>query len=497
MISPLSVHGQSYPNSPDALVTDIDRVLDQDTFENAFWGVAVIDLDTGRLLFERNVKKSFMPASNTKLYTTAAALDQLGPDYRYVTEVFVDGPVVNGVLEGNLIVRGSGDPTIGGHYDSTTGRYEEEVDDTRLFRDWADSLRAAGIHRITGDIVGDDDVIDDEALGYGWSWDDETFYYSAEMGGLTFADNVVRLSIAGTTRGHPATITWKPHNTDYVRVINKTVTTGREDSIDEGYVRDRGTNLIRVSSLVPEGQIDTEEITVSNATLYFAHVLRETLLRSGIPVDGDPKDVDDLSINPDYTDASYTRIATHTSAPLSSVALMINKISQNLYAEQLLKTLAKERPINDDELEPGSTAMGIETAKNTFAYAGVDTSRIQLVDGSGLSRMNLLTPEMTLRLLQYMWTHTDRSVSTAFYHSLPIGGIDGSLRYRLRKKPALDNVRAKTGSLGNVSSLSGYVTTAGGTPLAFVVMCNHYTSKTSPVRLAQDEVVQILAGYTR
>ena len=489
--------GQAVATSPTQLTLSIDRILDQELFENAFWGVVVFDLNSGQMLYGRNEKKSFMPASNTKLYTTAAALDQLGPSYRYRTEVYVDGPVVNGILRGNLIVRGSGDPTIAGHYDAVTGKYTEKLDDTKLFRDWADSLRTAGIYRIMGDIVGDDDVMDDESLGFGWSWDDETYYYSAEMGGLIFNDNVVRLSIAGQHEGSPAAITWEPFNTDYVRVINKTVTISSEASIDEGYLRDRGTNLIHVSSLVPEGQIDTEEITVSNPTLFFAHVLRETLLRSGIPVEGDPRDVDAISIKPDYVHGTLTRIASHTSYPLSSIARMINKPSQNLYAEQLLKTLATERPVEDDDLEPGSTAMGLEAAKVTYARAGIDTSRVQLVDGSGLSRMNLITPDMTSTLLKYMWKHPDITVTTAFYDSLPIGGTDGSIQYRFLQKPALENVRAKTGSLNNVSSLSGYVSTSAGTPLAFVLMCNHYTSKSREVRAAQDEIVGILAGYGR
>ena len=492
---PLSPRAQPAPTSPEALAEYVDAVLDSAAFDNAFWGVKVIDLESGEALYARNAEKSFIPASNTKLYTTAAALDQLGSDYRYRTGLYIDGEIdAEGALEGNLIVRGSGDPAIGGRF--TDG------DLTQTFRAWADSLRAAGIARIEGDVVGDDDVFDDEPLGYGWSWDDEPYWYAAEISGLSFNDNNVDVAIEGREVGAPAQVRWEPFRTDYVEVVNATRTVPADSALDEGYARERGTNTIRLSSLVPAGRTDTESLTVTNPTRYFVHVLRESLLRSGLPVAGRPVDVDAMPIKPDYEGGRLRRVAVHASPPLGEIAAVVNKRSQNLYAEALIKTLGRERPLSPEalgtrEVEPGSAEMGIAAAMETFLEAGIDTSRLQLVDGSGLSRMNLVTPEATAALLRFMWGHPEPDVRRAFYASLPVGGQDGTLRFRYRDGRARGNVRAKTGTVSHASALSGYVTSAGGTPFAFAMMCNHYLVDTDRIRAVQDAIVEGLARYRR
>lgn len=480
-----------------ALERAIANVLDSADFENAFWGLRVVDLETGETLYARNDEKSFVPASNVKLYTTAAALDQLGPRYRYRTRVYIDGPIENGVLRGNVIVRGSADPTIGTHYEPVEGKWEDEADATHLFREWADSLRAAGVTRVDGDVVGDDDVIDDVPLGSNWAWDDETYYYSAQLSGLPFNDNVIHMYVTARELGAPASIRWYPYNTDYVQVRNKSVSIHPDSSLDEGYQRLRGTNTIDVTTRVPVGDEDIEEITVENPTKFFAHVLRETFQHEGIAVSGTAVDVDELSIKPQYRDPAYRRIAYHLSPPLADIVSIINKPSQNLFADLVLKTLAAEFPRETDEFEPGSSEMGIEVAMRTYASAGIDTSRLQLVDGSGLSRLNLVTPEMTTQLLEYMWKHESPGVTDAFYSSLPVAGAHGTLRNRFERSPAGGNLRAKTGSLTAVSSLSGYITSGDDRPLAFSMMSNHYTTRTREIRRAQDAIVEILARYRR
>ncbi len=487
LLAPLAVSAQ--PASSPQLARSIEAVLDDEAFENAWWAVQVVNLKTGEVLYSRNEKKNFIPASNTKLYTTAAALDQLGANYRYRTEVFIDGPVVDGELRGNLIVRGSGDPAIGGRF--TDG------DRTMTFRAWADSLKARGIRHITGDLIGDDDVFDDTPLGYGWSWDDEPYWYAAEIGGLSYNDNNVDFALDGKVAGQPAEVRWEPYNTDYVEVVNATRTIARSERINEGYARRRSTNIIELSSLVPEGQTDYESLTVTNPTLFFTHVLRETLLREGLSVAGRPVDVDDLPIKPDYEKGGLQLVATYLSPPLPEIVGVINKRSQNLYAEQVLRTLAAEFPADEPDPEASTAEQAIEIAKKTFAEARIDTSRLQLVDGSGLSRQNLVFAEATVRLLQFMWNHPEAAVRAAFYESLPIGGLDGTLGYRYPDGPARGNVRAKTGTVSNASTLSGYVTTAGGTPLAFSLMANHFTVPTREVRQAQDKIVTLLATYRR
>ena len=487
---------QTPQQSPGDLRNAIDRVLDAEPFSDGFWGVHVVDLHDGRTLYGRNETRNFMPASNAKLYTTAAGLDLLGPDYRYETAVYVDGPVEDGTLHGNLIVRGGADPSLGGHYLAESGTWDADVDAERIFRDWADSLRAAGIRQIEGDLVGDDDVIDDVPLGVNWSWDDETYYYSAQLSGLSFHDNVIHLHVTGREPGMPAEITWEPLHTNYVRILNKTHTVDADSGFAWSFRRLRGTNTIEITSRVPAGRTDIREVTVENPTKYFMHVLREVLIRSGISITGKPVDVDERPIKPDYSAPQYRRVAVHHSPSLSDVASIINKPSQNLYADLLMKTLAAEFPRENGDMEPGSAALGIDVAMATFVRAGIDTSAIQLVDGSGLSRLNLVSPIMTTALLAYMWRHDDPAVRDAFYDSLPVAGESGSLRFRLRNGPAAGRVRGKTGTLTFASTLSGYTPVAPDRMLAFSLMSNHHASSgTANVRRAQDAILEILARF--
>ncbi len=459
---------------------DIQDIIDDTATNNAWWGVYAVDLNSGEAIYADNAGRSFIPASGTKLYTTAAALDLLGPDYRYKTQLFADGAIERGVLSGNLIVRGAGDPSL--------GSVEFDQPPTHVFHAWADSLHAAGVTRVAGDIIGDDNIFDDTPLGNSWAWDDEVYGYSAQASGLSFHDNAVNVAIAAREYGESAAVTWSPAATSYVTVLNATRTIARGAALKEGYDRAQGTNRIELSSEVPVGRIDKESIAVHNPTLFFVHALREVLIDRGISVGGTLVDVDDLSIRPNYP--ALRRLATYLSPPLADLVTVINKHSQNLYAELVLRTIGTEHPVDDEDLDAGSAEMGIAAAMETFLAAGIDTSRLQLVDGSGLSRMNLATPAMTVQLLQFMAGHADTRVRSTFENSLAVGGQSGTLEHRLRSVSA--RVRAKTGSLGNVSSLSGYLDTRKGRHLAFSIVCNHFTVPTRTIRRAQDRIVTAL-----
>ena len=482
---PALSYAQPVTQTREALQAEIHQLLNEEQYNNAIWGVKVIDLTTNDVLFARHTDKSLMPASNAKLYTTAAALDQLGPDFRYETTLYSDGTIDNGILNGNLIIRGSGDPSIG-------DRYSDE-DPTLIFRNWAKALKDLGIQQITGDIIGDDDLFDDLSLGYGWSWDDEPYYYSAEISALTFYDNSIRFITEGQQEGMPAKLRWDPFNTSYIDVINQSITVHPDSSDDIDYTRPRNFNTVTAISKIYPAEIDTSYITISNPTAYFVHVLREVLIQEGIAVFGQPVDVDDLSIKPEKK--TLTRLLNHRSPPLSTMIAILNKESQNLYAELLIRTLGIHKPAPGLEPDDSSAERGVMAAKETYGRALVDTSRIKLLDGSGLSRMNLVTADMTANLLLYMWNHKDRLVQQAYYNSMPIGGVDGTLEDRFRRSPTYRNVRAKTGTLTGASALSGYVSSAAGTPLLFVMMCNNYTVKTSAVRRTQNALVTLLARY--
>ena len=326
---------QDSPRNDRQLRQALSEIVEVDTLANALVAVKVVRAESGETLFAHNEQKTLMPASNAKLYTTAVALDQLGPDFSYTTNLFAErDAVTEGVLESNLVVMGSGDPVIGGRYN--------DGDITAVFRAWADSLKAAGIRRIEGDIIGDDNLFDDLQLGYGWSWDDEPWWYSAEISALSLNDNVVDFTLEPGTLGGAGHLSWTPLNTSYVDVRNASITVDSTEGLDEGYTRVRDGNQMVVSTEVPLGYTETESISIHNPTLYFVHVLRDVLVSEGIAVTGRGVDVDDLSIAPNYHHA--VRLASHTSPPLRQIADAINKPSHNLYAELVLKTLGVVLP---------------------------------------------------------------------------------------------------------------------------------------------------------
>ncbi|MEX0929375.1 MAG: D-alanyl-D-alanine carboxypeptidase/D-alanyl-D-alanine-endopeptidase [Balneolales bacterium] len=472
------------PESRADLVREIAGILENEAFENAFLGIHVKDLKNGTTLFQQNSGKSFMPASNTKLYTTATALELLGPDFRYQTDLFYEGVIEDSVLYGALVVRGSGDPTIGGRY--------HDDDPAWMFRQWAAAIKDAGISRIEGDIIGDDDIFDDTPLGLGWSWENLSYWYAAQLSGLSFNENSVEVKIIGTRPGQPAEILF-PFETDYVNIINNTITIHPDSTDKEEYQRFEGTNDIHITSLVLPGDTVETSLSVHNPTLFFVHELKKTLIREGISVTGGIRDIARVPVKPDYENRT-THITSYYSEPLKEIIFTTNKDSQNLFAEQLLKTIGLLGS-KDDRPVQGSYQGGLEVQKNFLSHAGLDTSRVQLVDGSGLSRKNIVTPEVTTALLSYMWNHPREDIRDAFINSFPIAGVDGTLEHRFLVGYSYNNTRAKSGYVSNVRSLSGYVNSFNGTPLAFSIMSNHYTVSTSRIDRLHEQIVNLLAGY--
>ncbi|NNE33685.1 MAG: D-alanyl-D-alanine carboxypeptidase/D-alanyl-D-alanine-endopeptidase [Rhodothermales bacterium] len=462
-----------------------EALLSRTDLSNAYWGIRFVRLDNGTEVYTHNESTSFVPASNTKLYTTAAAIDQLSEDFRFVTPVFAAGEVQDGVLRGDLVIRGSGDPSIGGRF--------HDGDRIAIFRQWAQKLRESGIERISGTIVGDDTLFDDLPLGSGWMWDDETYSYSAQVGALSFNDNCIDVSITGTTPGKAAEVSWEPFDTPYAAVTNRTLTVVDSVETEESYFRPRASNRFTVSSTVHPGDTITQSLSIHNPTEYFVSVLRSVLIDSGISVDGYAVDIDDWS--PPEDARPLRKLFEHESPSLAELAAVVNKRSHNLYAEQILRALGGVVTTTDatttDSSDPDKTTaeLGIDAATRTWAAAGIDTSRIQLVDGSGLSRYNLVTARMTSKLLEFMWHGDDAGKRSAFLESLSVGGVDGTIGSRFRSPAMSGRVMAKTGTVSNVSSLSGYVTTNDGIPLAFTIMSNNFTVETDTVRTVQDKIV--------
>lgn len=356
-----------------------------------------------------------------------------------------------------------------------------------MFNQWADLLVNMGIEVINGNIIADDDAFEEESLGNGWSWDDEPYYYSAISGAVCFNDNCIDLRIIPADRvGKKAIIETYP-KTKFVTILNNVVTVSDDSVTNIDCYRERNTNIIQCFGTIRKSEIEVKEsVTVNNPTKFAAHVLKEVLESRGIKVRGQAIDNDEIGIVRDYQ--KLTPLFTQVSPSLKDIIKVVNKISQNLYSEQLLKTIGYEK------LKYGSIENGLKASKNLLKQMGIDPENLQIVDGSGLSRLNLFTPAQLNSLLRFMYRS---KYFNEFYESLPIAGVDGTIANRMKNTRAMNNVRAKTGYINAVRSLSGYVTTTDGEMLTFVMIANNFLV---PIKLAeniQDLVCVLLSNFTR
>jgi len=451
--------------------------------------VKVASLDTGRVIFEQNAQKWMQPASNLKLYTVAAALDRFGPDYRFVTSVYANArPDASGTVRGDLVVYGRGDPSF-----ATRFGPEGDTDYFRAMNELAASVAAAGVRRVEGDLVGDESYFVGGPLAPGWEWDDLQWWYGAEVSALTVNDNSVDLSVKpGARVGDPCRITVGP-STPLVTVLDRTTTTPRGSRRALEVHRPLGQNVIEISGSLPvEDRGYTASVAVSRPALMFATMLRTALEGRGVVFTGKTRTVDAQTrsdVGQPLPVSSLVEIAKRESPPLSVIAALTNKPSQNLYTELLLRTLGKAAAT--DPRQPSDRA-GVEAVRAFLRRAGVEDGRVQMLDGSGLSRANLVTADSTLQLLVYMNRHPHGAV---FRASLPVAGLDGTLRNRMKGTPAQNNVRAKTGTLGTSNTLSGYLFTAAGERLAFSVMINNPPPGADARTNFVDAVAVLLASF--
>jgi serine-type D-Ala-D-Ala carboxypeptidase/endopeptidase (penicillin-binding protein 4) len=462
----------------DVLWTQLDDIFNDINFSNANWGVVIQSLKTGEYFYKRNEDKLFIPASNLKLFTSAAGLISLGDDFVYETSVFTYGDVDGSVLRGDLIIQGSGDPTFSGRF------YQGDM--FSVFNKWADSLLDMGIDEISGNIIGDDNSFEEKGLGSGWEWDYESYWFAAPSGALSFNDNCVDITVMYDSTIQQSLVKVSP-NTRYVTVLNNVEAVPADSQTNIDVYRERGTNIISVFGTIRAGRDTVKTFcTVNNPTQYTMVVLKDVLERKGITVRGYPMDIDDITATLDYN--RMNRLFTHNSVPLRDIIKVINKNSQNFFAEQLLKTIGLE--INNY----GSYENAVEGCKLIFEDIGINPESMVIVDGSGLSRLNLVTPKQITALLSYMY---NSSFYVPFYNSLPIAGVDGTLAHRLKNTQAEGRIRAKTGYLGFARSLSGYAITADNEPLVFSMIVNNFNV---PVKLAenlQDLVCLRLANFSR
>ncbi|HSK10711.1 MAG TPA: D-alanyl-D-alanine carboxypeptidase/D-alanyl-D-alanine-endopeptidase [Vicinamibacterales bacterium] len=461
-----------------SLPGELDRIFAAPAFHRMQWGVVVQSLESGQVLYERDASRLMMPASNMKIVTLAAAAERLGWDYTWPTTVIPAGRVVDGVLRGDLVVRGGGDPTINGR----------GGDATQVFSRWADLLLAGGLKRVEGRVVADAGAFDDEGLGAGWAWDYLAYGYAAPVSALQFNEDVAQIVVRpGPAEGAPAVVVVQPVESGLV--AESRVITVAGDTASLALRRLPGSDRLVVSGSI--GQLAEETmraVTVESPSVYFARALRRVLVEKGIEVFGPATDIASLDVKPVLDQVAP--LLTHRSPPLSEAARVLMKVSQNLYAETFLKTIGAVAG------EAGSAEAGQKEVAAVLQGWGVAPDEYVLADGSGLSRYNYVTPHMLVTILRQIYRdprHRDRFIAT-----LPVGGEDGgTIARRFKGTRAAGNVRAKTGSIANVRALSGYVTTLDGEPLVFSIIANDFTLPQATIDAATDQAVERLANVTR
>ncbi|MEP1305512.1 MAG: D-alanyl-D-alanine carboxypeptidase/D-alanyl-D-alanine-endopeptidase [Balneola sp.] len=452
--------------------------------QEAFWSVTVVD-DNGNKLENYNSDKLIIPASNQKLYTLATVLDRLGSDFRYTTNIYGDGELVDSIWIGNLIIKGSGDPSISG--------FLYEGDRYFVFKSFLEHLKAKGIKKYAGNISKNLDYFDGQVHPVGWDWYDLTFYYGVEIAALSFNNNAIDIEVfAEGLVGEKPTVKYFPNHypvklsdtifdeIDIISIDNQQIIIEENKKYDEKYLRKLGSNEIYLGSKLPQGYKEEESLSISDAGNFFTETFEVFLRRNGII----SEDSSLLDIQYSSVLDSYPVLASHTSKPLSELVKWANKESDNFYTEMMLKTMAAEK-----QGVPGTFENGIKEVRDFLAEQGVDTNLVKMNDGSGLAMGNYTTSGNISKLLYSMKSHHEWDV---FYDSFPVAGIDGSIAHRFKGTELYNNVRAKTGYVSGVRTLSGYMTTGSGREIIFSIATNHFAGKVSPVDNSHQQILQYL-----
>ena len=464
------------PSRTARLAETLDAILASPTFGRASVSVVVRSLDTGETLFRRNGQTWLVPASTMKVLTAVAAAERLGWQYRFETRLVATGPIVNGTIDGDLLVVGTGDPTI-------TPRHPSRVD---AFDQWAEQLKARGVRRVNGHIVGDDSATAPPGLGIGWAWDDLQEDYGAAYGALQYRDSVVEVTMGpGRTPGAPPVVYLAPANHDlYVDVRAVTSAEGTAPSLT--LTRPIGSRFLEVHGQAPLGSAPmTLATAAANPTLFYVNELRAALIRHGIAVDGSGRDIDELVDRPRAADG--TTLLVDLSAPLSEIVTQMLEWSLNNYAETLLLAM--------DQTPPATASDGVARLRDTLTALGVPPGSYSTRDGSGLSRNDYLSADALVATLAAAWASP--TLRDPLKAALPVAGADGTLGRRLRGTPGERRVFAKTGSMSNVRSLAGYVDTLAGETLAFAVMTNGFDTRGAEIDQRVDEVLLALTALPR
>ena len=479
------------------LGTQLQQLIDQPKWESALWGVHIVSLKDGKVLFSSNARKRFLPASNMKLLIGAAALDAFGADFRFETPVYGEGIIdAQGRLLGNLVIAGRGDPNLEGrtYHPQHEELMQQDIPD--FMAQIAGQLADRGVKSIVGDVVSDETLFLHEPHDPSWALENVLWSYSAPVNSLAAAENWFQLEVLpGETEGSAAFLRPVPVESGLVLVNQvKTTSQGREawmgvDLNPEGsHVTLRGEIPLRHAGL-------KYNLAVRDAGVFAGRLLKLALAQRGIAVTGEVKTrqlspLEILEQGKPSLDAAKRlqsahreeqKLANIRTQPLSESLKVMLKTSNNLYAEMMLRNLGAHAT------GLGSVDTGVAALEKFLEKTGNSKNSVSLNDGSGLSRKNLITPESVVRVLQYMDQHPHRDV---FLDMLPVAGRDGTLRNRMKKGPAFEHVFAKTGSIDFVSTLSGFAIAKSGERLAFSIMVNNSNATSREVREAIDMICE-------
>jgi D-alanyl-D-alanine carboxypeptidase/D-alanyl-D-alanine-endopeptidase (penicillin-binding protein 4) len=467
-----------HPDAREQLRRDLRGLFFAADVAHAQWGVNFYSLRNGETLYSAGAAQFMVPASNQKILTTAAAAERLGWDFRFTTRVLATGPVGDdGTVLGDLIIVGSGDPTI-------NPRHPERW---RAFDDWAAKLKARGVKVINGSLIGDDNAFAEPAWGIGWAWDNLQYGYGAAPSALQYNENQVEVMIGpGMSDGTRAIVSTSPYGSGLV--VDNGVTTvgaGGQTLIDIGRIP--GTARLAVNGQIATG---TKPVTltasIENPTRFYLAALREALARHGIFVAGGIADADDLTAPPNLDAAA--ELFFDTSPPLTEIIDVMMKWSRNIYAETLLLA-------TDDSGEPATGTGGLRRLRETLRSWGIQPEYYLPRDGSGLSRYDYVTADMLTWLLTYFWA--DPRHADAFEATLPVAGVSGTLANRMKDTPAEGRVRAKTGTLSNVRTLSGYLTTVDGETIVFSMLANNFRVPAADIDAIMDRALGHVVLFRR
>ncbi len=463
--------------SPEEIQPKINQLLKRAGIRSTDWGMEITDPDSGQTLVSVNPDKPFLPASVIKVVTTAAALEKLGPEFTFRTGVYTNG-VLNpdGTLEGDLILVGRGDPNLG----DGTGELLTKPALALL----AENLEALGLRRIQGDIVGDDSYFDHTTKGKGWTARDLRLPYGAPISALSYNNNVFWVHARPTKAGQLVRVSLEP-STSYFRIRNLATTSKAQAKKTIGARVTPGTNRLVVSGILPASRTYSGHVIVEKPAEAVATLFQEELQKRHIAATGKVRVIRWGDLAPESRN-EWTPLAEHQSPPLIRALEIINKTSENLHAEMLLRVLGAEfRGAGTDEA-------GLEVVREFLLDAGIEQEKVSLSDGSGLSRENLLTPRFQTSLLLFL---SSRPYFNLFLNTLAVSGTDGTLKNRLTSEQVKGVIHAKTGTLNGVATLSGFMTTQSGRNLVFSIFANNARTSINRIRSTIDEICAFLVRF--